>query len=396
MKRKFAEELFSMFLSLSFERKFEKLMNKHEALGKWVLKMKNKRFDRKEEKEQRNEACIGKQPTLRIQRQPADECEQSINVTNIVHYYESYLVLDEIGTDCSDSESKSDSNSGEVEYDSDELQIFASQKKREIMPCLDNYKELYKGMRFKNIPEARKYLNLYALANKKELKLKKSSTKKLRYRCVFDCPFVIHITPDEDLPEVRVRTLKAKHTCDEAFKNSRVDYYTIANYFKKKVKDNPKFKIKEMRVELKNTFNVNVSYGKCKRAKRPILEKLDGSFIDDYNRLEAYANELRVSNPVSDVVINLSKDTLSQDIVTRPTTVSESKTRLLQRQKPPQPSSVRVISFTGDTNGVSPLSSLPFKPPCLKWKGKSVVTRSQLEMQSKKKVDKLKPRRGSN
>lgn len=67
-----------------------------------------------------------------------------------------------------------------------------------------------------------------------------------------------------------------------------------------------------MRVELKNTFNVNVSYEKCKRAKRLILEKLDSILTDDYNRLKAYANELRVSNPRSDIVINLSKDALDQ------------------------------------------------------------------------------------
>ncbi|XP_075106917.1 uncharacterized protein LOC142179923 [Nicotiana tabacum] len=161
-------------------------------------------------------------------------------------------------------------------------------------------------MSFKDIPEARKYINLFALENKKELK--KSCRKRLRYRCVFNCPFVIHITGDGDLPGVRVKTLKAKHTCDEAFDNSRIDYYTIASYFKNKMQDNPKFKVKEMRVELKNTFNVNVSYGKCKRAKRLILEKLDGSFTYDYNRLEAYANDLRVSNSCSDIVINLSKD----------------------------------------------------------------------------------------
>lgn len=87
---------------------------------------------------------------------------------------------------------------------------------------------------------------------------------------------------------------------------------------------------------------------------------------------------------------------LDPDVVTRPTTMLESKTGLLQRQKPHQPSNVRVISFTGDTNGISLPSSLPFKPPGLKWKGKNVVTGSQLEIQSRKKVDKLKPRRGNN
>ncbi|KAK6776120.1 hypothetical protein RDI58_027121 [Solanum bulbocastanum] len=37
-----------------------------------------------------------------------------------------------------------------------------------------------------------------------------------------------------------------------------------------------------------------------------------GSFLDDFNRIEAYANELRLSNPGSDIVINLLKDALEQ------------------------------------------------------------------------------------
>ncbi|XP_070028024.1 uncharacterized protein [Nicotiana sylvestris] len=67
-----------------------------------------------------------------------------------------------------------------------------------------------------------------------------------------------------------------------------------------------------MRVDLEDQFNLNVSYSKMKRVKRLGLEKLEGSFIDDYNRLEAYAQELRDRNPGSDVVINISKDALAE------------------------------------------------------------------------------------
>ncbi|XP_075103539.1 uncharacterized protein LOC142178109 [Nicotiana tabacum] len=41
-----------------------------------------------------------------------------------------------------------------------------------------------------------------------------------------------------------------------------------------------------------------------------ILETLDGSFVDEYNKLDTYAIELRESNPCSDVVINISKNAL--------------------------------------------------------------------------------------
>ncbi|WMV59142.1 hypothetical protein MTR67_052527 [Solanum verrucosum] len=42
------------------------------------------------------------------------------------------------------------------------------------------------------------------------------------------------------------------------------------------------------------------------------LQKMQDSFLDEYNRLEAYANEIRMTNPGSDVVINLSKDAMEQ------------------------------------------------------------------------------------
>ncbi|KAM3250528.1 hypothetical protein P3L10_004598 [Capsicum annuum] len=69
-----------------------------------------------------------------------------------------------------------------------------------------------------------------------------------------------------------------------------------------------------MRKHVDDKFFLNVSYTKMKRVKRIILEKLDGSFIDDFNKLEIYAQELRDTNPGSNVVINISKDVLVQGL----------------------------------------------------------------------------------
>lgn len=43
------------------------------------------------------------------------------------------------------------------------------------------------------------------------------------------------------------------------------------------------------------------------------LQKLQEIFLDDYNKIEIYANELRLTNPDSDIVIDLSNDGLKQD-----------------------------------------------------------------------------------
>jgi len=67
-----------------------------------------------------------------------------------------------------------------------------------------------------------------------------------------------------------------------------------------------------MKQDLMDNFNLNTNDSKLKRAKRMALQKMQGSFLDEYNRLEAYANEIRMTNPGSDVVINLSKDAMVQ------------------------------------------------------------------------------------
>ncbi|PHU09372.1 hypothetical protein BC332_21232 [Capsicum chinense] len=67
-----------------------------------------------------------------------------------------------------------------------------------------------------------------------------------------------------------------------------------------------------MRKYLYDTFKLNVSYSTVKTIKRLVLEKLEGSYIDEFNKLKAYAQELRESDPGTDVIINISKEALDQ------------------------------------------------------------------------------------
>nr|XP_016503785.1 PREDICTED: uncharacterized protein LOC107821841 [Nicotiana tabacum] len=245
-----------------------------------------------------------------------EDCELAVNVPDILHYGEDELddvALDhEAATDCSstDGEFDNEAESDSSDNDSEELEFISTQRSMSIIEQLLDYKELDKNMSFKDISEARKCLKLYAMANKKEIVLKKSDTRRLRYKCQVGCPFVCLISKDGDCPRVRVKTLNPNHNCFIAYDNSTIDYFTIAYYFKRKLQDNPKYKVKEMRADLRVAFEFNASHGKCKRAKTLILNKLHGSFKDEYNKLEGYVNELKISNPGSDIIINLLKDAL--------------------------------------------------------------------------------------
>ncbi|KAG5596285.1 hypothetical protein H5410_037517 [Solanum commersonii] len=112
-----------------------------------------------------------------------EDCELSVDVIDIVMHNGSFLLSPIVneGTDCSESED--DNNNGMVfscsDYDTDELENFVTKKKRNITDGLQDYKEIVKGMAFKDIAEAKQFCKLYALAKKVELVVLKSDKKKI-------------------------------------------------------------------------------------------------------------------------------------------------------------------------------------------------------------------------
>ncbi|XP_070021851.1 uncharacterized protein [Nicotiana sylvestris] len=242
-----------------------------------------------------------------------DEYDLSVSILNIIHHTESYIVDIDVGTDC--EYELGDDMLEEIESsenDSNDFDGIDMEKRRVVANGLEHYREVELGMSFKDINEAKEVVGFYALANKKKLKVKKSDTTRVRYICQTGCPFVCLVSKDKNTSTCKIKTLKSKHLCDDCFDNPRAGYKTLALYFKKHVQNNPKYVVKDMRGQLENTFQVNVSKSKLKGAKRLSLERLEGSFRDEYNKLEAYGQEIRHTNSGADFVINISKDVLEQ------------------------------------------------------------------------------------
>ncbi|XP_027771867.1 uncharacterized protein LOC107016756 [Solanum pennellii] len=267
-----------------------------------------------------------------------DEGDDVVPAIDISHNDEPYLVTVDVATEGESSEEEEDENepnlvtvnvgidvategeSSEEEndenepypsdYNSEELESFRLEKKREINDQLDNFKELEKGMSFKKLDEAKRVVSYYSIARKVALRVDKSDSVRVRYKCIVGCPFVCLISEVKKGQGFEIKTLQTKHTCPEAFKNRRATKQALAHYFKNRVQNDPKCKVTEMRKIVDDNFKLNISYSKMKRVKRLILEKLDGSYVDDFNKLEGYAQELRDSNPGTDAIINISKEAL--------------------------------------------------------------------------------------
>ena len=82
----------------------------------------------------------------------------------------------------------------------------------------------------------------------------------------------------------------------------------MADLFKDKVQGTPQFKISEMKMELERERKVSVSIHKCKRAKRKIRHEMEGSFKDEFAKLEGYCEQLRRDDHGSDVILEVDDD----------------------------------------------------------------------------------------
>lgn len=155
-------------------------------------------------------------------------------------------------------------------------------------------------------------IDRYAIKVGVKLKLVKSEPLRVKAQCQKGCPFVLYASRDGRNPGLKVKTLLMEHKCTRVFKNPRASMKWVSLYFKRKVQERPEYKVADMKKDLEDELKLHVTLIKCKRAKRIIMQEMEGSYVDEFNNLEAYCQELRTSNPGSDVSIEISKDAMEE------------------------------------------------------------------------------------
>ncbi|KAK4264572.1 hypothetical protein QN277_025731 [Acacia crassicarpa] len=153
-------------------------------------------------------------------------------------------------------------------------------------------------------------LDQYAIKAGVNIHLTKSGPLRGRARCEKGCPFVVFASKHRSNPNLVVKTLNLEHSCSRVFKNPRASVKWLATHFKQKVQERPQYKVSDMKKDCRDELKLHVSIHKCKRAKKMIMEEMEGSYVDEFNKLEAYLHELRTSNPGSDISVEISKEAL--------------------------------------------------------------------------------------
>ncbi|GMY12202.1 hypothetical protein FCV25MIE_07441 [Fagus crenata] len=110
---------------------------------------------------------------------------------------------------------------------------------------------------------------------------------KVRVRAVYQegCKFVAYLAKFPRELTFQLKTLQLEHSCSRCFKNPRM----TANIQKK----------------VHRKYVTHISQSKAYRAKAKAMDILEGSYIEQYNMLWDYCEELRRSNPRNTVLMKV-------------------------------------------------------------------------------------------
>ena len=105
----------------------------------------------------------------------------------------------------------------------------------------------------------------------------------------------------------QVKSYISEHRCTRTFRNRYVNSKWLAKKYGPKIKSNPGWKLKDFKTEVNEKYAVDVTTNQCYRAKRKALGEVEGALKEVYAKLWDYAEELRMTNPGSTIMMQIDK-----------------------------------------------------------------------------------------
>ena len=133
----------------------------------------------------------------------------------------------------------------------------------------------------------------------------KNDLQRVRAVCQENCKFVAYLAKVPRERSYQLRTLNLEYICSRNFKNCRCTSSYIGKKLMKKVKRQPNMKLRDIQGFVHEKYTINISVGKASRARDKAREYVDGAYIQHYNQLWEYCEELRRFSPASTILIKV-------------------------------------------------------------------------------------------
>ncbi|XP_057796413.1 uncharacterized protein LOC131012472 isoform X1 [Salvia miltiorrhiza] len=244
------------------------------------------------------------------------------------------VISDEVRDEAVDMEAEVDESDSEIEegrdndidegvISDDDSSVYSAhlsesevdeQEVEQVMATVEDGEEgrFQLGQTFAGAKEAREAINSYGVKFGYKIKFVKNEKTRVRVICMNEkeCPFVMHVSKDGDADGLVIKTLILEHTCCKQREVPSATQGYLAKYFKQAVYRNPKYTSKDMQGHVKDHLKLHVSLAKCKRAKKEIICKLEGSYKEEFSRLCGYIEKVNECMPGSRLELQLSTEHL--------------------------------------------------------------------------------------
>ncbi|KAL3505546.1 hypothetical protein ACH5RR_030928 [Cinchona calisaya] len=156
--------------------------------------------------------------------------------------------------------------------------------------------------RFNSFPEFREALHKYSIAHGFTYKYKKNDSHRVTVKCKSEgCPWRIYASRLATTQLICIKKMNAKHTCEGT--SVKAGYRStrgwVGNIIKEKLKVSPNYKPKDIAVDIKREYGIQLNYSQAWRAKEIAREQLQGSYKEAYCQLPFFCEKIMETNPGS-------------------------------------------------------------------------------------------------
>lgn len=156
--------------------------------------------------------------------------------------------------------------------------------------------------RFNSFPEFREALHKYSIAHGFTYKYKKNDSHRVTVKCKSEgCPWRIYASRLATTQLICIKKMNAKHTCEGTSVKAgyRATRGWVGNIIKEKLKVSPNYKPKDIAVDIKREYGIQLNYSQAWRAKEIAREQLQGSYKEAYCQLPFFCEKIMETNPGS-------------------------------------------------------------------------------------------------
>ncbi|XP_016178006.1 uncharacterized protein LOC107620345 [Arachis ipaensis] len=161
------------------------------------------------------------------------------------------------------------------------------------------------GTLYESRQEFKDTVAAYAVNTARNIKFKKCDLVRVRAVCQKGCPFWLYAHRVGEESTWQLRSMNLQHTCMQTHRVGIMHSKWLGSQFKKKVESNPKIKVKELVAKAHKKWNLTVTKAMAAKTKQEALSQIQGTFREQYKRINDYCHELLRTNPGSTVILKV-------------------------------------------------------------------------------------------